>query len=234
MKILRMVLLTILLVALSHTAWAQCPSSIGHWSTAEGTMIGGRASEAWCGGQGDQPGNMQNAMSWDGASLGTQWRAWGMTIDPVGPVLLVDNVNGDGDGIRIYSTDYVDGQYWLSKDNTWSDGVDDLTGNLTTYNVTTTVTFQAGVIVGASANIAFTGDFANCPSFNDCEISFGIANALLIWHPDFGGAMPADYPDLLCGASTGEAYDACCLTVDIYCAVGAEETTWGSLKALYK
>jgi len=162
MKILRMVLLTILLVALSHTAWAQCPSSIGHWSTAEGTMIGGRASEAWCGGQGDQPGNMQNAMSWDGASLGTQWRAWGMTIDPVGPVLLVDNVNGDGDGIRIYSTDYVDGQYWLSKDNTWSDGVDDLTGNLTTYNVTTTVTFQAGVIVGASAKSGTRTSAAPC------------------------------------------------------------------------
>lgn len=234
MKILQMVLLTILVVAFSQAAMAQCPSAIGQWSTQDGSMMGGRASEAWCAGNQGQVGNTQNAMSWDGVSLGTQWMAWGMAVDANGASLVTDTVDGFGNGIQIYITNYEGGQFWLSKDHTWSNGVDDLNGDLITFNVTTTITIQGGQIVGASSNIAFTGTFINCPGTNGCEVTFGITNALLFWHPDFGGGMPADYPTLECGASMGEAYDICCIVMEINCAVAAEETTWGSLKALYK
>jgi hypothetical protein len=71
---------------------------------------------------------------------------------------------------------------------------------------------------------------AQCPD----AIGQWTTNAMLIWNPAFGGSMPADYPDLLCGATTGEAFTVCCITIDIFCVVGAEETSWGSLKALYK
>ncbi len=47
-----------------------------------GTILGGRASDAWCTGVGPgRPGNTESAMSWDGTNLGAQWRIWGMTID---------------------------------------------------------------------------------------------------------------------------------------------------------
>jgi hypothetical protein len=240
MKTLRMVILSVLLVAFCQTAWAQCPNAIGQWSTTDGTMIGGRASEAWCGAngmpiQGGVPGNTQNAMSWDGVNLGTQWRAWNMAIDNVGAFLLMDTVNPTtGNGIRTYSTNYVGGQFWLTKDNSWADGLADLTGNLTTFNVVTTITILNFASVGASSNISFTGNFGNCEGANGCEIRFGITNALLAWNPAFGGTMPADYPALLCDANMGEAFDVCCITIDIYCVVPAEHTSWGSLKALYK
>ncbi len=240
MKILRMIFLSVLLVAFGQAALAQCPDAIGKWATNDGSMIGGRATEAWCGAdgasiQGGVPGNTQNALSWDGTSLGTQWRAWGMAIDSNGAVLLSDTVDPvTGNGTRTYNTDYVDGEYWLTRDNTWADGLADLTGILTSFNVITTITIRNFAAVGASSNISFTGDFVNCPGANGCEIRFGITNAMLIWNPAFGGSMPADYPDLLCGANTGEAFDVCCITIDIFCVVGAEKTSWGSLKALYK
>lgn len=237
---MRMVGFVFLMVVLCQPAWAQCPNAIGQWKTNDGTMIGGRASEAWCGAdgaaiEGGKPGNTQNAMSWDGVSLGTQWRAWGMAIDGNGALLISDMVDPvSGNGIRSYSTNYVDGQFWLTRHNTWSDGVGDLTGILTSFNVVTTVTIRSWAPVGASSNITFTGDFLNCPGANGCEIRFGITNALLAWNPAFGGSMPADYPALLCGANTGEVFDVCCITIDIYCVVDAEETSWGSVKALFQ
>jgi len=240
MKMLRMILTTVLVMALAQVAWAQCPDAIGQWSTTTGTMIGGRATEAWCGAdgnpiQGGQPGNTQNAMSWDGVSLGTQWRAWGMTIDGNGAVLVSEVTLPNGNVTRTYSTDYVGGQFWLTRDNSWSDGVADLTGDLTYFNVLTTITYLGGTtFAGASSNITFTGSFADCPGANGCEIRFGITNALLVWNPALGGSMPADYPALLCSANMGEAFSVCCITVEIFCAVAAEETSWGSLKALYK
>ncbi|MCX5752176.1 MAG: hypothetical protein NTW97_00880 [Candidatus Krumholzibacteria bacterium] len=61
----------------------------GVYSTSNGTVLGGHASEAWCTGVGPgRVGNMESAMSWDGANLGTQWKVWGMAIDAAGPVRL--------------------------------------------------------------------------------------------------------------------------------------------------
>ncbi len=240
MKILRMIILAVLLVAFSQAAFAQCPNAIGQWTTTNGTIDAGRATEAWCGTdgapiQGGMPGNTQNAMSWDGAALGTQWQAWGMSIDATGAVLLIDTVDPvTGNGIRTYSTNYNDGQFWLTRDHTWADGLADLTGNLTTFNVVSTFTIINFAPVGATSNITFTGDFLNCEGANGCEIRFGITNAMLVWSPAFGGSMPADYPPLLCNANMGEAFGVCCITVDIFCVVGTEEMSWGSLKALYK
>jgi hypothetical protein len=240
MKILRMFGLVCFAVAFCQAAWAQCPSAIGQWKTIDGTMIGGRATEAWCGVggnpvRGGQTGNTQTAMSWDGVSLGTQWRAWGMAIDANGAVLLTDTVDPvSGDGIRTYGTNYTGGEFWLTRDHTWSDGVEDPSGVLTSFNVVATLTIRGGVVVGASSNITFTGNFVGCPGANGCEIRFGITNALMAWSPDFGGVMPADYPALACAAGMGEAFSVCCITLDIYCAVATAEVVWGSVKAMYQ
>ena len=49
-----------------------------------------------------------------------------------------------------------------------------------------------------------------------------------------GGAFPADYPDLPGGVNTREAFNICCIELNITCAVDTEESSWGSVKALYK
>lgn len=240
MKSMQMIVLVVLVVAFSQAAWAQCPDAIGQWSTNTGTMLGGRASEAWCGTDGAPinggvPGNTQNAMSWNGAALGTQWKAWDMTIDANGASLVSETTLPNGNVIRTYSTDYTGGQFWLTKDHGWADGVADLTGYLTYFNVLTTITYIGGTTFGgATSNITFTGDFANCDGANGCEIRFGITNAMLVWNPALGGSFPANYPALLCSANLGEAFDVCCITIDIFCVVGVEASSWGSLKALYK
>lgn len=232
-------LFLILAVALAGSAAAQCPNAIDVWSTTYGTMLGGRASEAWCGADGfpiqpGVPGNTQNAQSWDGAALGTQWRAWDMEIDPNGAVLINDTVNASGNGARTYATDYTGGQFWLSRDHTWADGLADLTGMLHAYQVVVTITYVGFNPVGATSNITFTGTFANCPDLNECEITFTIANAMLIWSAGSGLPMPANYPPFLCGANLGEFFDICCITMQIDCAVPAQDEAWGALKALYR
>lgn len=240
MKILQMFVLGILVAALGQAAWAQCPSTVGTWSTNDATMLGGRATEAWCGAdgnpiQGGQPGNTQNALSWNGTVVGGQWAAWGMVVDANGAVLIEDTVDGSGNGIRTYSTDYTGGAFWLTEDHTWSDGVNSLTGVLNSYTVVARLTTQGGATVGVSSDINFTGDFTGCSGEEGCSIRFEILDAQLAWHPNFGGSMPINYPALLCGATTGEAFDVPNITGVITCgAVATDEMNWGSLKALYK
>ncbi len=224
----------IVALLLAGSVLAQCPDTVGFFTTQGGQVLPGRVSEAWCGGVPGQPGNTENALSWDGMVLGTQWRVWGMAIDNTGATLISDDVNPvTGNGSRTYRTFYDGGQYWLAGTGPWGDGFNAVTGDITSYMVVTTVTVVAGNAVGATSNVTFTGAFSDCPAANDCAIEFGIANAILVWNPAMG-PMPADYPDFLCGAATGELFDACCVTISIDCVVAAEEATWGSLKALYR
>jgi hypothetical protein len=173
-------------------------------------------------------------MSWDGSVVGSQWAAWGMAIDANGAVLVSDTVDEFGNGVRTYSTDYIGGSFWLTEDHTWSDGVNSLSGDLNEYNVIARLTIQEGVTVGVSSDITFSGDFTGCSGAEGCVMHFTITEAQLAWHPNFGGTMPLNYPALLCGAPTGEAFDVPNITGEITCAVATEETNWGSLKALYK
>lgn len=231
--------MSILMLACAGTVLAQCPNAIDTWSTTTGTMLGGRASEAWCGADGfpvvgGVPGNTQNAQSWNGAALSTQWQAFGMEIDANGAMLISDTVNASGNGARTYNTFYTGGQFWLSRDHSWADGLADLTGQLTSYQVITTITFVAFNPVGATSNITFTGAFDNCPGTNECEITFTIANAILIWRADSGLPMPTNYPPFLCSANLGEFFDICCITMQINCAVPLRDENWSTLKAMYR
>ncbi|MFO7652555.1 MAG: hypothetical protein R6X25_01920 [Candidatus Krumholzibacteriia bacterium] len=231
------VLVTILFAA--GSVWAYCPDVIGTWGTQYGTLLEGRVSEAWCGADGSpvapgQPGNVENAYSWDGVTLGTQWRVWGMAVDASGPQLSSDTVDANGNGSRTYVTNYVGGEYWLSGAYDWTNGSEDLTGVLESYLVVTTLTFIGGNVVGQTSNVTLTGRFTECPEANNCVLEFAIANAILDWRSDFGMPMPAGYPAFLCGATQGELFSSCCITMRVNCAVGAEGTTWGALKQLYR
>lgn len=236
---MRTLLVFLCLAAMAGTAVAQCPNAVGQWSTNTGTMIGGRASEAFCGAGGAPlvggvPGNTQDARSWNGTVLGSQWRAWGMYIDSNGAQLIGDTVDpGTGNGTRTYQTFYLGGQFWLDRNESWADGLADLTGDLTTFQVITTLQIVGGQIAGAASNITFTGMFDNCASANNCRVTFGITNAMMVWTPGMG-TMPTGFPPFACGATTGELFDACCITLQIDCTIEAEPMSWSTMKASYR
>jgi hypothetical protein len=173
-------------------------------------------------------------MSWDDAMLGTQWKAWGMSINDAGAVLINDTVDENGNGSRTYSTLYDGGEYWLDGSYDWTEGDVDLTGQILNYLVVTTVTYVGGNAVAQTSNVTFQGSFDDCPEGNDCVIEFAIANAILVWRSDSGLPMPADYPDFLCDATEGEFFQANDVTIVINCAVATENATWSSLKRLYR
>ncbi len=230
------IVIAALLLVTATVAWAACPDANGIFGTTNGTLIGGRVSEAWCGAGGAPlmpgvPGNTENAMSWDGVALGTQWRLWGMQINAAGAIQTGMRVFGPYTYVD-YSTDYDGGQFWLTRAGPWGDGINDLTGNVTAYHVATTITYYNGSPVGATSNATLTGYFTNCATGQGCVVEWAIANAIKIWDSGMG-TMPANYPAMLCGAAGGELFDACCIQLSIHCAVPIEPTTWGAIKSMY-
>jgi hypothetical protein len=223
------VLCTVLITALiSMPVLAQCPNP-GTYTTSNGTILPGRASEAWCGNMGPGvPGNMENAMSWDGSFLGSQWHVWGMAIAEPGAMEQDRDVDEFGNGWIDYLTYYTGGQFWLSGSHSWGSGTD-MAGMITYFKVTTTVNLVLGEVVGATSNIFLTGIFDDCPN---CELEYVISNALLEWRSGWPDPMPENYPDFLCEATMGELFSVCCIRATIRCGVGAEQSTWGAIKEL--
>ena len=233
MKALKMMFFVAGMVLLATSVSAlDCNQPAGVYSTTSGTLLPGRTSEAWCTPSmqfAGVPGNTENAMSWDGTMLSSQWHFWGMAIDPVGAQLTYDGLDAYGTGFRDYTTNYVGGQFWLWGGHSWSDGTD-LTGQVTYLNVGARISFFQGVVTGVTSNILITGTFDTCPN---CVIQYSILNAMRVWDPT-GGAMPPLYPAWACG-TTGELFDLCCITANIVCdEVGNEEATWGDIKQLHK
>lgn len=234
MRKVKVLLSVALLLVLAAPVLATCPNMNGPFTTLNGTLLPGRVSEAWCTGAGPGvPGNMENAESWDGTALGTQWRIWGMTINATGAVMVGQRTIGSYMYID-YVTDYDGGQFWLSRNYAWSDGTGDLTGTLTSYHVSTTVTLYNGVPVGQTSNVTLTGLFTDCPESQGCVLEFAIANAMKTWDSNSTQPMPANYPALLCNATTGELFYACCIDLSINCVVGADNDSWSGIKSMYR
>ena len=234
-----MILAIVAAVSLTGAAFAQthpCGDGAlpyeGDWSTTGGTLLEGRISEAWCyspfsSGVED---NTLNAMSWDGAALGTQWHIWGMSIDAAGAVEVGRDINAAGFGWIDYVTNYEGGRFWLEGSNSWSDGTD-LEGDVTLCNINARVTLVNFQPVALISNITIVGVFDLCLM---CSIEI-VANSQRLWMTGDAAGMPADYPDFLCGANGGELHYSCCIDVSIMCSVtGTEESTWGAIKEMYR
>lgn len=235
MKILRTVLLlTAFLAIASHSFALDCmvyPVD-GTYSTYVGTLLPGRATEAFCNTpfHGGVTGNTQVAESWNYVALGTQWKVWGMQIDENGAMPNGSDVDEYGDGWVAYRTYYDGGQFWFSKDHTWGDGVTDLTGVLNDYIVDATLYLEGGVVTEVYSTVHFTGLFDDCPNV---MLDYVISNAARIWTGD-AGDLPADYPALACSAPGGEAFTVCCATAKIIRTIGTEDSSWGAIKQLHK
>jgi hypothetical protein len=197
----------------------------------------GRYSEAFAApGGGLASGVTYHAQSWDGSDLGLQWvYSCGTMIAP--PLLLVDNVNGDGNGNRTYLKTFVGGEFWLSGTGPWANGDAEYTGIVDTYSMIETITYTNWNRIAAIFNIDATGHFDNYAS--SC-ISFGIGNGSQAGSTDWGDPVDPNYPDLLeqgtCDPvmTLGTWWNMHTITLTIKgCTIPVEESTWGAVKAMY-
>lgn len=237
------VIFAMLIILVAGSAFAACPDRVGTWSSIPESnpdypLLNGRVSEAWCNGAPGEPGNMQNAMSWDGTDLGLEWQLFDMAINAAGPYVVFDGVSG-GNGIRIYQTEYDGGEFFLGGMGEWTIDDTELFGQVNDYLVLATVTYVGGEAVAAVSNITFTGTFDACPEddpgADGCWIDFAIANAALVWKTGDAAPMPADFPPFLCGADAGELHTTSDITLGIDCLeIATEARSWTDIKSIYE
>ena len=202
-----------------------------------GSVYLGRYTEGWDGGGGAlQNGTTLNAESWDGATLGAQWRYYCGT-EFGNAVMLTNTVNTNGNGNRTYQKQFVGGYIWLSGAGPWANGDADYPGVIDTYYEFETITYSDWVPIAAVTNVQASAHFDNYPEL--C-MAFYIGNGSRVATTDLGDPIPASYPGLLdesCGATRtdGAFWDFFTITLSITdCIVDTEEATWSRVKAMYR
>lgn len=239
MKKLATMLLVLTGLALAAAAFAGPPLPGDYQTTDIGGVVSmGRYTEGWLPGGGALlPGTTLNAQSWNGATLGTEWRyQCAVTVAP--PVLLTNTVNASGFGNRTYMKQFVGGTIWLSGTGPWANGDPDYPGVIDSYTEFETIQYENFVPVAAVTNVQATAHFANYPS---ACMTFAVSNGVEIGSTAAGGVKPANYPDFLatdCSptAPEGAWWDMITMTLSVSsgCATPAKPSTWGALKTLYR
>lgn len=223
--------LTLILVLVPTLALAGAPAA-GTYTSQDigGLMLNGRFSESFMGGGPGQIGNTINAVSFDGASLGTQWTLGCVSI-AAPPTIVSDSRDGSGTGSVIYLTQYNDGNFFLDANGPWGDGSESYSGIVLTFENTSTHQYVQGNLVSVVSNVTIYGMF---DGYADC-MQFVISNsATLGTSPD---PKPADYPDFLddaCGVgpTIGAWGTVPTITMTILgCSVDNETSSFGTLKS---
>jgi hypothetical protein len=198
-----------------------------------GTMLTGHYSETWNGGP-MSVNNTVNEESWDGVDLGTQWK-WYCAYVAAAPVLLYNGVSGTtGNGNKIWQVTYTGGMAWLSGTGPWAGGDAFYSATVDTWVATVTETYSNFVEVGTVKTVNATASFDGYP---DACIVLALSN--LEKHGN-GDVLPLGYPefkDNSCNAAAGpgEWGEVDDITYSILgCTVRTEESSWGSVKALYR
>lgn len=222
-------------------AWGINP---GYYMTYDGTLLQGRMSESWLGDSLDffVPGNVINIMSWDGSSLGSQWRIWDVVVDDDGAVIINELVGPEWHCID-YSVDLTGGRFWL--DNThFGDGTIGLDGWIFYMNIQTRACYMADTLISVSSNIWIRGSFNYCPG---CAIAIDVVNAVNFMDPEYP-PVPEEYPEFSAGAENGFYWEVYSLLVKILCGngiggiydepyciqIGTESASWGKIKTIYR
>lgn len=222
---------------MSGAVFAAAPINGDYQSTdLGGPVLLGRYTEAWdAGGSATMSGTTLNAESWDGMTLGTQWRYWCAT-ESSDAVLLVNNVNSSGNGNRTYMKTFSGGYIWLSGSGPWANGDPDYPGTIDSYTEFETIMYTNWVPIAAVTNVQAIAHFDNYPE--QC-MTWAIGNGSRAASTEVGDPIPSNYPDLLdpmCEAtrSEGAFWNMFTMTLSISgCAVSAEESTWGAIKSLH-
>jgi len=214
------------------TAAAGPPAAGTYLSTdMGGSVLTGYFSESWVAGPGNI-GNTVNSASWDGATLGTQWKLWCPAID-VGPVLVSDTRDGNGTGEVTYRTTYAGGFFWMSKTGPWGDNTVDYPGTVSSFIATATYQYVLGQLLGIRSNITTFGQF---DGYGDC-MEYTINNAAFLGEGTVPDYCPP-YMDSSCaltGLSLGGWGHAHDLAIRILgCEVPVNQSTWTGAKTLYR
>ncbi len=243
---MRAVILILALVSAAlPAAAAPLPPMNGLYTSVSqgGTLLDGRFSESWVGGQEGAIGNTLNVASWDGSGLGSEWRVWCASM-AAAPVLVSDTRGISGTGEVTYRSRYAGGRFWLAKDGPWSvDNLADFTGDLQSVEVTSTHQFVSGQRIGVRSNVTLSGVFdLLAPNWAPACMDYLIANTSVLG-TTASAAVPGGYPGLLdpasCPGGSGDLPDGAWGSVTQItllvtgCAVPTKTATWGSLKSRY-
>ncbi len=229
--------LALALVASAATAAGANPPHVGTYKTLTGTIQPGRATESFpCDGCEGQIGNMINAESYDGATLGTNWSLSCPKIAAT-PVLTYDGVIG-GNGQRIYQTTYSGGSLTLAGSGAWGTGDPSYTGSISSFTVIATKQYIGGQLVGVVSNINFTGTL---DGYDNC-FTMAISNSEVVGATPGAPAEPGPFPAFVgpgnCGVtgSHGSYVDVHDITFSIIgqCTVPTRSSTWGQVKSIYR
>jgi hypothetical protein len=234
---MKTVIVFLLSIFVAVPVLAQAPVN-GTYKTTDlgGLMLPGHYSEYWAAGTKLAVGNTMNEESWDGATLGTQWRFSCPQV--IGVALLLDQVDGAGNGQKIWRLTYTGGAFWLDGAGPWGGG--DASYSLTVDSWAAIVTEQFAnfaevrQIRSISAQATFVGYETLC-------LALQVQNTERL---DDTGTMglPADFPMFLdgnsCGtvpAGAGEWGDVSQITftVDGCETVPVHQASWGQVKQLY-
>lgn len=233
---MKAVIVILLSVLVSVPALAGPPNNGTYKSTdIGGTMLPGRYSELWFGAP-LAVNNTLNEQSWDGATLGGQWHWYCPWIS--GKLLLVNTVNGAGNGQKIWRVTYTGGYCWLSNSGPWGGTDPSYLANINSWVAIVTETYAAFVEVGTvrnhNANATFTGYTQEC-------MTLDVTNIEKLSDTNHG-ALPATYPVFwdwfVCAPAVGSGewgkVDAITFTILGCPTVGVTQQTWGAVKAMYR
>lgn len=204
-----------------------------------GTVLLGRYTEWWSGGVGPlQANNTLNEKSWNGALLGTQWW-WHCPYLALPPQLLLNTVNGSGNGNKIWRLTYAGGLCVFDGAGPWGNGDATYTALANLWVVILTETYSgfslAGAVRTTNVQATFLGYNADC-------MGMSISNNVFLGDTATG-TIPPNYPLFwdwsgcnAAGAQVGEWGDVTGITIDIAgCdVVPVAARTWGAIKSMYR
>jgi hypothetical protein len=226
----RLVFILFVILAATATAALAGPPFDGIYKSSDGDFNEGREGSSWLSGDFLGRSNVLHAESWDGSTLGTDWKI--LCPEVVRVTLIVDVAPG-GTGQRIYMLDYVNGFLELSGAGPWGNGDAVYTGPIDRYREFRTIQYVAGVKVGSVSDHLLEGNFK---PYKGC-FNWAIGNG--VWLGE-GDKIAAGYPafrtrDCSGNAKPGHWGDIRDLTLTIQgCAVSTEPSSWGAVKAMYR
>jgi hypothetical protein len=232
--------LVVLLVLVAAVPVFAGPPANGTYTSTDigGSMLPGRYSESWFPAK-LSVNNTLNEQSWNGVALGTQWHWWCPWVVSA-PTLLVNTVNGLGNGIKVWRVTYTGGFCWLDGSGPWSGGDPSYTANINTWNAIVTETYSGFQEVGTVRNHNSTATFVG---YNEQCMALQIQNTEKLGDTT-QGPLPANFPNFwnwigcadvgTVGPGEWGDVDSITFTVENCQPVRTESATWGSVKAMYR
>lgn len=227
----------VLLMGLPVIAVAGPPLDGTYTSTdLGGPMLTGRYSESWSMANGRlQVGNTTNNLSWDGATLGTQW--WMYCADVAFAPFMISDTVVNGNGFQEWLVTYSGGIMILDGNGPWGDGSEpSYTATFHSYSEIKTFQFVDGDILGVVSTVNLQ---AGIIGWDEKCMALSISNQEEHGTTD-GGPQPLNYPAFLAPAtcaptrtlgSWGESDEFTLIITG--CTVPTEQMTWGGIKSLY-